>query len=287
MQNAQTIPELLKISADAYPDRPAHYTLDQNGQWRQTTWKSFFQSISAIAVRLQKAGIRPGDNIGIMAPTSQTWEFVQMALLMSGAVVVGIDPNEIRGNINHIVKKAELAGIIIQHPGLMEKIEPEYRSGLKVKISMETVDDPENSFGCFSLDRMKEPEGSNSILAEAKGAATIIFTSGSTGEPKGIVYRHEQVIAACRSILEGFDDWDGDCNFPCWLPLSNLFQRMINFCALDLGAATYFVDDPREIISLLPSINPHFFIGVPRIFEKMYENSSGWLWMPETNMHRP
>jgi len=79
------------------------------------------------------------------------------------------------------------------------------------------------------------------------------------------------VMAACRSILEGFDDLAGDCHFPCWLPLSNLFQRMINFCALYLGAATYFVDDPREIISLLPSINPHFFIGVPRVFEKVYE----------------
>ena len=271
MQNAQTIPEMLKIRVDATPDQSAHYTLDENGQWRQTTWQSFFQSISAIAAGLQKVGIRPGDNVGIMAPTSQSWEFVQMALLMSGAVVVGIDPNEIRENINHIVKKAELAGIIIQRPSLMEKIEPVYRSGLKVKISMETVEYPEKSFGCFSLDQIKELKGSNSILAEAKGVATIIFTSGTTGEPKGIAYRHEQVIAACRSILEGFDDMDGDCNFPCWLSLSNLFQRMINLCAIDLGGATYFVDDPRKIISLLPKINPHLFIGVPRIFEKLYE----------------
>lgn len=271
MQNPQTLPELLKIRAETYPDRPAHYTLDQNNQWQQTTWKSFFQSISAIAVGLQKVGIQPGDNIGIMAPTSQTWEFVQMALLMSGAVVVGIDPNEFRANVNHIVKKANLSGIVIQHPGLMKNIEPEYRPILKIKISIETVDEPENKFGCFCLDHMKEPEGSNNILAKAKDAATIIFTSGTTGEPKGILYKHEQVIAACRSILEAFDDWDSDYNFPCWLPLSNLFQRMINFCALDLGASTYFVDNPREIISLLPIINPHVFIGVPRVFEKVYE----------------
>lgn len=271
MKKAQSIPEMLKIRAETTPDRHAHFTLNNSGKWEKTSWKSFFESVSAIAAGLQTAGIQPGDNVGIMAPTSQLWEFVQMAVLMSGAVVVGIDPNEIQENINHIVKMANLTGIIVEHPGLMEKLNPEQRAGLKVKICMDREDALKENYGCLNLTDIKEGDAPSRIMAEPNALATIIFTSGTTGEPKGIVYRHEQVIVACRSILNGFDDMDGDCNFPCWLPLSNLFQRMINCCAIDLGATTYFVDDPKEIINLLPRINPHLFIGVPRIFEKFYE----------------
>lgn len=271
MKKAQNIPEMLKIRAETTPDRHAHFILNNSGKWEKTSWKSFFESVSAIAAGLQTAGIQPGDNVGIMAPTSQLWEFVQMAVLMSGAVVVGIDPDEIQENINHIAKTANLTGIIVEHPGLMEKLNPEQRAGLKVKICMDREDILKENYGCLNLTDIEEVGAPSRIRVEPNALATIIFTSGTTGEPKGIVYRHEQVIVACRSILNGFDDMDEDCNFPCWLPLSNLFQRMINCCAIDLGATTYFVDDPKKVINLLPRINPHFFIGVPRIFEKIYE----------------
>ncbi len=267
-QQAQTIPEMLKKRAETTPQLPAHFTLGDQGEWQETTWKSYYRSVKAIASGFRQAGIRPGDHIGIMAPTSQTWEFVQMAALFMGAVVVGIDPNEIRENINHIIQKAKLESIVVQNPELLEKIDIEHRSGFRCLISMDRVHD---SGEWLCLESMESSEGQNQILAGNGKPATIIFTSGTTGAPKGILYTHDQVLIACRSILSGFDDMDGNCNFPCWLPLSNLFQRMINFCAIELGASTYFVEDPREIITLLPRINPHLFIGVPRVFEKVYE----------------
>jgi len=124
-------------------------------------------------------------------------------------------------------------------------------------------------------DLLKETNSSSANeLSEAitpDTIATIIFTSGSTGQPKGIPYTHRQVCLAISDILHAFPEIQAGDRLVCWLPLSNLFQRMINYCAAGRGAETYFVSDPRSIISMLPEIKPHLFISVPRFFEKLYD----------------
>jgi long-chain acyl-CoA synthetase len=78
------------------------------------------------------------------------------------------------------------------------------------------------------------------------------------------------VCLACASILDAFADIGPESRLACWLPLSNLFQRMINFCAIAQGGETYYVENPREIVRHLPGIAPHVFVAVPRFFEKFY-----------------
>jgi long-chain acyl-CoA synthetase len=55
------------------------------------------------------------------------------------------------------------------------------------------------------------------------------------------------------------------------LPLANLFQRVIDFCAAARGAETWLVADPTRIVALLPSIRPSVFVATPRFFEKFHE----------------
>jgi long-chain acyl-CoA synthetase len=62
-----------------------------------------------------------------------------------------------------------------------------------------------------------------------------------------------------------------ESNLVCWLPLSNLFQRIVNICAIGRCGQTYFVEQPEKIVEFLPKINPHFFVSVPRFYEKLYQ----------------
>lgn len=265
--NVMTVPEMLEKRVKSTPSSIAHYTASSSGDWKKTTWKAYFDRVCEFSSCFRALGLKPGHCIGIMAGTSQTWEYIQMAVLMAGGVVVGIDPSETRENLNHIVKKSKLSGIFVQTINMLEKIDPDLISLLDYIVSIEDCSGDET---CYQLSHMDGSGPMAPTPVSPEDPATIIFTSGTTGEPKGIAYTHAQVTLACAAILKGFPDIDAHSNLPCWLPLSNLFQRIINFCAVEIGAATYFIENPRLMIDLLPQVQPHLFIGVPRVFEKLY-----------------
>ncbi|MDQ3186334.1 MAG: AMP-binding protein, partial [Pseudomonadota bacterium] len=104
---------------------------------------------------------------------------------------------------------------------------------------------------------------------EPHDAAVMVFSSGTTGSPKAIVFSHEQVLAAIDALLDAFDDLEEGTVLLCWLPLANLFQRVINFYAIGRGAITYILSDPGELLNHIGSVEPHILIGVPRVFERM------------------
>ncbi len=77
---------------------------------------------------------------------------------------------------------------------------------------------------------------------------------------------------ACRSILAEFPSVEGYGGATiCWLPMAALFQRMMNYVALATGVAIYFVEDPATVVAVAREVQPAYFIGVPRFFEKLYQ----------------
>lgn len=254
-----TLPQLLRERVRRSPQAPAYWTRDASGHWQALSWQQADRRVATIARRLHQQGVGKGSTIGILAPTSLDWELCQMALLRLGAVVVGLDPMERRDNLATMLQLARLDGLLYAPP-----IEPP---------------DAQLHF-CLSLTFLAAPPDDDSLqtdndpaepLLTAADPAFILFTSGTTGSPKGLLYRHGQVCLACEALINAFNlrEEDGPRRLACWLPLANLFQRILNFCALRLGAQTYFVEQPTEIVRLLPQIAPHILIGVPRFFEKL------------------
>ena len=134
---SKTLPELLESRVRQSPEGVAHWTLDSMGRWQPTTWVKYHRSVLHIATGLQDIGLSQGQHIGIMATTSQTWEYLQMAILISGGVVVGIAPHDLDENINEIANRAELVGLVVQNPSLLSKISPQVRNNLNFIVSVE------------------------------------------------------------------------------------------------------------------------------------------------------
>ena len=264
-----TLPAWLAARARLSPDAPAHAELDAAGVWRSVTWAEHQQAVRALAAALAAAGLAPGERVLLLAPNRLAWERVQMAALGLGAVVAGVDPRSADAQLQHIARRVAPALIVVGQASDLARLPAEVTGLARLCLSLSDAGP-----ACLSLaDLMTAaPAGSAEAwpLARSDDPALIVFTSGTTGEPRAIAYTHRQVCLACEALLATFPELQPGDRFVCWLPLANLFQRMVNFFALRRGVSTYFVEDPRRLMELLAGIRPHLLIGVPRFFEKLY-----------------
>ena len=92
-----TAPKLLTdyylYRARENPDATAFFSLS-DGDWQPTRWGEFVAEARQLANALAVAGLKPGDRLGIMAPTGLAWELFQLAALLNGAAVVGLDAHD-------------------------------------------------------------------------------------------------------------------------------------------------------------------------------------------------
>jgi long-chain acyl-CoA synthetase len=252
----RTIPALLAARASATPDQPAFLTRAGSGAWRPITWARFAGDVERRARALRTIGVGRATRVAILARTGVEWEQAQAAALRLGAVVIGIDPNYPVDTLAHVLDATAPEVLLVDDDDAVARLRGATPARARV---VRRLRDEANAEGVLPADGPAEED-----------AAIVTFSSGTTGSPKPIVYTHAQVCLAVDAILEAFPDIGAESRLACWLPLANLFQRVINFCALARGASSYIVEDPREIAGHLPSINPHVFIGVPRFFEKLH-----------------
>lgn len=80
---------------------------------------------------------------------------------------------------------------------------------------------------------------------EAKNETANLFTSGSTGNPKGISYRHEQVMQSCNALAKAFQLQANDVLLHL-APSFHLVGFTAGNMAQMMGVATVNVPNPRQ-----------------------------------------
>lgn len=266
---ADTLPGLLEWRATATPQAPAYAERTAEGNWRFTTWAQHRQAVAALSQALAERGLAPGMRLLILANTSYAWERVQMAALGCGAVVVGVDPRSADAQLATIAQRVAPAALVAEDEAQLQRLPSHTLTAARLVLLLRSGG--ENALSLATVEaQVSEPSTESWNRAQSEDVACIVFTSGTTGEPKGIAYSHRQLCLACAALQATYAQLAASDRFACWLPLANLFQRVVNHVAIQLGATTYFVEDPRQLLDRLPEIRPHLLIGVPRFFEKLY-----------------
>lgn len=265
----ESLNEWLATRATQTPLGHAYSRRTHAGEWTAINWGEVYACVQTLSTHLSRLGLMAGDRAVIMMPTVPEWEYCHLSVLAIGGVVVGLDAHDAPDNIRHILHTVKPRALFLatgEQLDLLKEMLP-VRPPIVVTLS------PCTTPGVISLQTLLEfPPGAglHHSLVTADDLATIIFTSGSSGQPKGIAYTHRQLCLAVTAILSRFPTITANARLASWLPLSNLFQRIINLCAMVRGTPSYFVASPGDIVKRLPEIRPALLVGVPRFYEKLY-----------------
>ena len=119
------------------------------------------------------------------------------------------------------------------------------------------------------------------LAAEAGNAtldtlATVIYTSGTTGPPKGVMLSHRNVVWTLESLGQtmreqtDIDDFAGKRHVS-YLPMAHIFERLLgHYYMVDFASQVTCCPDTTKLTAFTGEVKPNIFIGVPRVWEKLY-----------------
>ena len=267
----------LVVKQAAKPSNPALFSKKDNaGEWQNIRATEFLADVQLLAKGLMASGVQAGDRVAIMARTRYEWSLVDFAIWFAGAISVPVyetsSPSQVgwiledSGAVAAFVESARHENVVRQAaaaaniPGVQHVWQLD-NNGL----------DPLRSAGTDIDDEALETRRTTAGLDDV---ATIIYTSGTTGKPKGCGLTHgnfvELSVNAGAALPEVAHEGAQTIMF---LPLAHVFARFISVLCVAVGATVAHTPDVKNLLPDLQSYKPSFILAVPRVFEKVYNNS--------------
>jgi long-chain acyl-CoA synthetase len=206
--------------------------------------------------------------------------FADLAIQAMGAISVGVYPTSPASEVEYLLSHSEAKVVIVEDEEQYDKtaevrhLLPHLRHIVVVDPrgvrhdgdgTVLTLADVEAMGAGATIDDLAEA----SARLASDDVAIIVYTSGTTGPPKGAMISHGNLMAAARSA-RGIYDVAADDDVLSYLPLCHIAERLISVVnAVGLGYRVNFGEGGDALLTDLGEVQPTFFVGVPRVWEKM------------------
>ena len=182
----------LPRTAQVFPDREAVVYGNRRYTWAQT-----YQRCRQLASALNKAGIKKGDTVAIMAANTPEMIEAHYGVAMCGAVLNTINIRLDPATIANILKHGE-AKVLITDTGFASNVAAAIKEAnidnlLVIDIVDEQADADKTCLGKQDYEAFIADGDANYDWALPKDewqAFSLNYTSGTSGRPKGVVYHH-------------------------------------------------------------------------------------------------
>ena len=283
-------PKIIIKNAEDFPNEPALSIKDSSNNWQTDSWADLKDHAFKISKSLIKLEINPNDKISIYSYNRKEWSYIYAATQMIRSVSVGVYHTCSAEEVDWIVGNSCSKIVFVGHnPSdndekgkmpinrlipVLDKLEAVEKvvlmEGVKSEIHEKIISWDEFIKYGESIDESEVQSRLKSLKSDDTSA--LIYTSGTTGNPKGVELTHgnwEFQVDALKDILR-FDQGE---KYVSWLPLAHVFGQLVdNHTWVKNALHLHIVDNPINIVDYAKEVKPHLFIGVPRIYEKIYSN---------------
>ena len=275
---------------EQYANEPALSFKDSNGEINTDTWSDYYEFVMSISKSLIAHDIKQGDKCAIYSYNRKEWFGCYSALQMVNGVAVAVyhtsSPSEVEWVVGNSESKIVFVGNNPNDNGEKEKM-PIHRlhsileklNSVELVVVMDGVKkfDQENVVTWEEFISKGKDISDSDVLdlkdkIDINDSCSLIYTSGTTGNPKGVELTHNNFKFQLDSVLKVMAFEQGE-KYVSWLPLAHVFGQMVdNHYWVRRALHMTIVDSPLNTIDYAKEVQPHLFISVPRIYEKVYTN---------------
>ncbi|QIK09185.1 AMP-dependent synthetase/ligase [Streptomyces sp. Je 1-4] len=266
--------DLIRRNAAQHPD-VAVMGRKVNGEWQDVTAATFLAEVRAAAKGLIASGVRPGDRVGLMSRTRYEWTLLDFAIWSAGAITVPVYETSSAEQIQWILGDSGAVACLVESPTHEATVES-VRDRLPELANIWQIERDALARLQAAGDGISDDEvEARSALADADSPATIVYTSGTTGRPKGCVLSHRSFFAECGNIVERLRPLfrTGESSVLLFLPIAHVFGRLVQIAAVMAPIKLGHAPDIKNLTDDLASFRPKLVLGVPRVFEKVYNSA--------------
>lgn len=260
--------------AKQYPGNRTIFSCSYDGVKYKYKTSDYIHRSNQVAAWLISQGINSGDKIATILLNKPEWNFIDMGIMLAGAIHVPIYPTISSSHFRFIFKDAGIKLIFLDNTAIWEKIKGicQKLDIHNVPVSIERIEGlthftdlmnfPVTEANFTEIDQRKRNISETDV-------ATIIYTSGTTGTPKGVMLTHRNIVSNLLAVSDIIRQ--NPVRYAAsFLPLCHIYERMLNYMYQHEGISISYLNNFDKLRDEMKEYKPEIFCAVPRFIEKLY-----------------
>jgi len=226
-ETMETLPDLLKESADAWASLPA-VALHDSDSW-SWTYAELLDAARRVAAHLASIGVSRGDRLVFWGANRPEWVAAFFGAQMLGAVVIPLDVRSQQELLVRIEQQTQPRHMLL---------------GKEQAANLKGSHPPHTLFENLKAVLSASPP-TVGISPDPDDIAQLVFTSGTTGSPKGVILTHKNIVSNTRMTQTRVPPGPSN-RVLSLLPLSHMFEQTTGlFTPLSGGASITYITSLR------------------------------------------
>jgi long-chain acyl-CoA synthetase len=261
------------------PDTVGQFKLagKEDGKWREYSASDYSSIVMKVSMGLLALGYKPGDKIATITNNRPEWNFMEMGVAQAGMVHVPIHPTLSNDEFIYILNHSESKLVLVSDKALHDRVSSFSDQLLYMKqfMTFNKIEGADNWSIILTTGEQQREIFYDQVMdirsnISTDDLLTIIYTSGTTGDPKGVMLSHKNLMSNAITTAE-IQHLNYRNKALSFLPLSHVFEHMVNYQYHYLGVSVYYAENLTTIGRDIKELEVDGFIAVPRLLESIYD----------------
>jgi long-chain acyl-CoA synthetase len=279
-------------------ERDALRWREKDGTWHGLTWREYRERARDVALGLRTLGFSPGSFALIQARIVPEHSVADMGIVHARGVPVSLYNTLAPEQIAYIANHCEATIAFVEDAGFLEnflKIREEVPHLERIvlirgaeEVSSDWIVPWDEVLDAGRAEHVRDPGLFEETWRQVspEDLLTLIYTSGTTGPPKAVMDTHRNVLWHWEAIDRVYR-FDRDQTVISYLPLAHAAGRTTGqWNPAILGGTVVCCPDIAQLAATLAEVRPNLFVGVPRVYEKLYAGMNAALAAQDESVRR-